>query len=460
MKIEFVKQEKGSDLAVYEVAEGTRRNIFDAFDFKAEFNTTLIVTEEDKRILYLGIGKEKELSEERIRRAYSTVINQAVALKAKSICIQPLSEKYAGAVIEGILLSNYSFDKYKTKKEEKKLDTAAIVVRNPDAKKFSETIRICQNVLFVRDLVNENSELKNPVAFAKFAEETCKNAGVKCRILQKSELEKHGFGLLLAVSRGSNYPPQLVVMEYHGGKAGEKIAFVGKGITFDSGGLNLKPTGYIETMRGDMAGAATVLGIMKTAAELELPVNIVGVMALCENMIGPSSYKPGDSVKSYKGKTVEIANTDAEGRLILADALAFSIKELKATKIVDLATLTGAVRVALGDYATGLLTNNAELAKQFEKAGEKTGELVWQLPLWDDFSEDIKGSIADLKNIGGDGKSAGTIYGAAFLKEFVDKTPWVHLDIAATAWYDKPRYYMTKGGTGAGLRLIMEWLKR
>ncbi len=283
--------------------------------------------------------------------------------------------------------------------------------------------------------------------------------GVSCRVYGKSELEKLKMGLLLAVSRGSKYPPRLVVIKYTGNpKSKKQIAVVGKGITYDSGGMNLKPSASIEDMRSDMAGAAVCLYAVKAAAELKLKKNVVAVLPLCENMLSNNSFRAGDVFKAFNGKNVEIGNTDAEGRLILADAVAFTEKNLKPDCIIDIATLTGACLVCFGEFIAALLSNNDRLAEAVFKAGEKTGEKLWRLPLDKDYDDLIKSDIADVKNVG-QGRNAGTIVGAAFIKRFIKDVPWAHIDIAGTSWYSKARGYKPKYATGYGVRLFVELFK-
>jgi leucyl aminopeptidase len=274
----------------------------------------------------------------------------------------------------------------------------------------------------------------------------------------KKEIEKMKMGLLLAVNRGSKKPPRLVVLKYRGNPRSNKyFALVGKGITFDSGGMNLKPTGHIEDMRTDMAGAASALYALKSAAELKLKKNIYAVLPLTENMLANDSYRPGDVFTAFDGTTVEIGNTDAEGRLILADALAFTVKRLRPDCIVDIATLTGACLVTFGELVAGYVTTDEALGKLLEEAADATGDRIWELPLFKDYEENLKSDIADICNISPE-KNAGTIMGGIFLKNFVNKTRWAHVDIAGTARYSKPRGYRPKNATGFGVRLLVEAL--
>jgi leucyl aminopeptidase len=365
---------------------------------------------------------------------------------------------------EGSSLSNYEFIRYKTPDAESKTAFVEKIGFCSNVKKapglLKKTGTISENVLLCRDLVNDITEKSNPILIAAEAKKLSKLKNMSCKVYGKTELERMKMGLLLAVNRGSKIPPQLVVLKYMGDPSDKKsIACVGKGITFDSGGMNLKPSGHIETMRMDMAGAAAVLYTLKTAAELGLKKNIYGVMPLTENMLSNDSYRPGDVFRSYSGKTVEVGNTDAEGRLILADALAFTEDRLKPECIIDMATLTGACIVAFGETVAGLLSNSDELAETVREAAETTGEKVWRLPLFKDYEEPLKSDFADISNIPSKNE-AGTIAAATFLKNFITKSSWAHIDIAGTAWYSTPRGYIPKNATGYGVRLLTEVLER
>ena len=294
---------------------------------------------------------------------------------------------------------------------------------------------------------------------AEQAKALAKTHKLRLRVFEKAELQKMGMNAFLSVSAGSVQPPKLIVLEWHPANASDTVAVVGKGITFDSGGISLKPANDMDKMKFDKSGACAVLGIMRAASELKLPVHVVGVIAATENLPSGSASKPGDLVKAYSGKTIEILNTDAEGRLILADAIAYAEKHYRPSAIIDMATLTGACVIALGDCASGLLSNNDELAERLRVAGDYSGERVWRLPLWDDYGEKIKSDFADVKNTG-DGTS-GTITAAMFLKNFVgENTPWAHLDIAGTAWVTKQKGAFNLGSTGVGVRLITHVLKK
>ncbi len=395
-------------------------------------------------------------------------MKKAKELKIVSFAVV-FSENVAGlsdyditaSMVEGMVLGAYKFSKYLSEEKEKKeIHHFTILTSSAKAQAIGayahQAITVCDNVNYARDLVTECTYVINTETLAEEAKRIAKKYGMKCTVHEAKDLKKMGLGLLLAVGQGSKHPPKLIVMEYLGNKAlKEKIALVGKGVTFDSGGLNLKPTGYIETMRGDMAGVAAVLGTMKTLAELKVKRNVLAVLPCVENMIGPDAYKPGDVFKAYNGMTVEISNTDAEGRLILADALAYTVKEHKPTAIIDLATLTGACLATFGEYVSGVFSNNPELTRRLFEAGQKTYERVWELPLYEEYKEEMKGEIADLKNIGyKGGKYAGAITGAVFLQKFVGDVPWAHLDIAGSAWYEQGKHYVCKNGTGFGVRLL------
>ena len=284
---------------------------------------------------------------------------------------------------------------------------------------------------------------------------------ISIEILNKKELEDKGLGLLLAVNQGSNKDPKLIIVKYNGSaNKGGYTALVGKGITFDSGGLNLKPSGHIETMRCDMAGAAAVLGTLKNTIELNLKKNIIFSFALAENAIGSNAYKPGDVIKSYSGKTVEIGNTDAEGRLVLADAISYIVKNYSPNRIIDIATLTGACVVALGHYYSGFITNDENIVKKLEEASSETDDKIWRLPSYPELKDALKSQIADIKNIGYPRGAAGTLTAGEFLKTFTDKTKWSHLDIAGTAFVEQSKKeYYSYGATGAGVRLLTKYLQ-
>ena len=448
-------------------------------DFKAELNQVLIIYPEQnysaKRVMYIGLGKEAEIDKEKLRRAYAAVAKTAKTLKAGAYSILlPIiksidSISVAKCITEGLLLGSYGFTKYKTEKKElsPELKGLTLILSSQshvtEIKRAVEKTRIiCENVHFVRNLVNENSKDKSAVILEGMAKSIARTRRIRVNVLTEREMKRLGMNMMLAVNSGAQKPPRLLILSYYGNaKSKDKYAVVGKGIIFDAGGLNLKPTGYLETMKDDMAGAVTAFGVIKTAAELRLKINLVALMPLCENLIGPSSYKPGDVFSAYNKKTVEITNTDAEGRLILADTLSYAVERIKPKLIIDLATLTGACIIALGSLAAGLMSNDQEYANKLIESGKETGENIWQLPLLDDYKDLLKSPIADMVNSSKSKYGPGAIEGGLFLKNFIGKTPWIHLDIAGPAYLSESDFnYMIKGGTGFGLRALFDFFEK
>ena len=315
---------------------------------------------------------------------------------------------------------------------------------------------IAESTAMARDMVSSPPADMTPSIIAARARELSRQFGLKVQVLERKQMEKLGMGALLGVASGSAQPPKFIILEYRKGGKKPFIALVGKTITFDSGGISIKPPEGMDKMKDDMSGGAAVLGAIRTAAALKLPLNLVGLLPATENMPGGSAFKPGDILRTLSGQTIEVLNTDAEGRLILSDALTYACR-YKPAVIVDIATLTGACRVALGQEATGMVGTDDALKQAIRAAGEKTGERVWEMPLWDGYYELIRSDIADMKNTGG--RDGGVITAAALLSRFVERYPWVHLDIAATAWTEKDRPYTPKGATGIGMRLLTQFLR-
>lgn len=427
-----------------------------------------------ERVLIVGLGKEKDFTLDRLRQVTSDAVRQltqkqlgtfAVGLSLPVVKKETLAARVQ-AVAEGIFLADYSYDRYLPKeriKEVAKLGTVTLVVDEEDDIAEARTAvasaeAICAGVCFARDLVNAPGNLKSPEYLAMQAVSMCERNGLKARLLDRKQLEKSGFGALLGVAQGSTRDPYLIVMEYFGGEEEAKpVALVGKGVVFDSGGISLKPSDKMDEMKMDMGGAAAVIGTMMAAARLKLPVNLVGVVPAVENMPSGTAIRPGDILTSLSGKTIEVLNTDAEGRLILADALTY-VGRYEPKAVIDLATLTGACIIALGNQAAAVLGNDDKLIGQLLKAGERSGERVWQLPLWEGYMSQIKSDFADVKNTGG--RPAGTITAAAFLQKFADDYHWAHLDIAGVAWEDRGRAGVPKGGTGFGVRLLIDYLRQ
>lgn len=424
-----------------------------------------------KRIFVVGLGKKKEFDLQRLRGAYSKVTQRIRELKIKGFATslnfgkinQPL-DKIAESLVEGVLLGTYQFTPYRTIEKEKIKELKEFVIVEDDDESFkviksaSKRAEIISDaVYFARDLVSTPGNELTPTVLAARAGEIAGKKNVKIKVIDMPEMEELGMNALLGVARGSSEPPKFIILEYNGGKKGDKaIALVGKGITFDSGGISIKPSDDMDKMKTDMAGGAAVIGAIKAASELKIPVNVVGLIPATENLPGGKAYKPGDILKSLSGQTIEIKNTDAEGRLILADALTFASR-LKPEAIVDLATLTGACIIALGDNVIGMMGTDNKLKKKIRDAAEVTGERLWELPLWEEYHELIKSDVADLKNTGG--RAGGTITAAAFLSKFVGDYPWVHLDIAGPAWLNKDKPYIPKGASGVGVRMLVQFMR-
>ena len=372
-------------------------------------------------------------------------------------------ENVLRGLIEGLLLANYSFHKHKhdTIKDDvpSLLKKAALIGIEKTALELAKrSTVICEGVYFARDLTNTNADEINPQYLAQTAQKMAKSLpNVKATIFDKKRIEKEKMGLLLAVNRGSAIDPAFIILEYKGSpKAKDHTVLIGKGITYDTGGLNIKTSG-METMKADMGGAAVALATLLVAAKLALPIHLTVVIPATDNAISGTSYKPGDVYAGLTGKTVEVANTDAEGRLVLADALAYANKYLKPARIIDFATLTGGVDIALGNETIGMMSNNDVLADLFVRAGSETFERVWRLPLFEEYKDNLKSDVADIKNSGT--RSASSINGGIFLQHFVEKTPWVHFDIASTAYLNEAKRYHPKSGTGIGVRLMIEFLQ-
>lgn len=359
-------------------------------------------------------------------------------------------------------MSLYKFEKYKSKKESVLPNLTIFVSKSDKILKSVKNSEIISNgVIFAKSIANLPPNECTPSTLASFAKIISKENNMKCVVFSKSELKKKGFGGITAVGQGSKNEPKMIVLEYNGKKNEKPIVLVGKAVTFDTGGISLKPGEKMDEMKFDKCGGCTVLGIMKTVSELKLPVNVVGIIPSVENMPGGESYRPGDIIKLYNGKTAEILNTDAEGRLILADALSYGEKQYSPKTIIDFATLTGACIIALGTNVAAIVSNNEVLKNKILESSRRTTEEVWELPLNDDYMDMIKSDVADMKNVG-IGRAAGTITAAAFLKNAVKETPWLHVDIAGVAWTQvgtKSKPYNPKGATGFGVRLILDYLQ-
>jgi leucyl aminopeptidase len=429
------------------------------------------------RVYVFGLGKPKAIDAKCLQDAGGRIYEVlAKSGQAATVVVDPVQGcplapgEMAAEIALGLRLKSYRFDKYRTKekKEDKPtLKSVKLVCEGPASARalYSPKDKIADGVFFTRDLISEPPNILYPETLARQAR-TLAGLGVKVEILGEAVMRKLGMDALLGVGQGSARESKLVVMQWNGarrkGSAGESskrraapagpLAFVGKGVTFDTGGISLKPAANMHDMKWDMGGAGAVIGLMMALAGRKAKVDAVGVVGLVENMPGGNAQRPGDIVKSMSGQTIEILNTDAEGRLVLADALWYCKERFKPRFMIDLATLTGAILVSLGQEMAGMFANDDELCQRLSAAGEAVGERVWRLPLGDEYDKLIKSDVADMQNIGG--RFGGSITAAQFLQRFVDKTPWVHLDIAGMAWSDKATPLRPKGGTGYGVRLL------
>lgn len=419
------------------------------------------------RLLLVGGGDRKEFTLPDIAVAAGTATRHLRKCNAKSVAFSPRTNGESSAAAQqaaqGAVTSQFELDKYKTKDRNDKAVTR-FVLHIEDAKDsdLKTGLRrgnaIGESMNFTKDLANEPPNILTPTEMAKRSQKMAREFGLKCEILDEARMKKMGMGSLLSVSAGSEEPAKLIVLRYtpakNTGKKGDLLALVGKGITFDTGGISIKPAEGMEAMKYDMSGGATVIGAMKAIGQLKPTIPVLGVVAAVENMPDGKATRPSDVVTAMNGKTVEVLNTDAEGRLILADAVAYA-EQQGATRIVDMATLTGAVIIALGNQNTGIMGNDQPFVDQIIATGKEVGENFWQLPLGKEYSKQIRSDIADIKNIGPRGK-AGTIMGAVFIQEFVDKAKWAHLDIAGTAWDDSTRPHQGKGPTGVAIRTLVK----
>jgi leucyl aminopeptidase len=449
--------------------------LLDLEDFSGKANQIVVTYTDQKiaapRIFLVGLGETKNLTLEKFRRASANAAKKGKALKIKRLAFHlpelpdgfsESAETVSQAIAEGAVLSLYTFDKYLTEKKDTKSTIEEIVVfdslkaKVKQIKKGMGTAKVlCETVYLARDLENAPSNEIYPESLAATAKASAEKYGYRITIWNKKKIEEEGFGGLLGVNSGSARPPVFIILEYKRSNS-PPLVLVGKGITFDTGGISIKPAANMAEMKMDMSGAAAVIGTMEAAARLKLPVHLIGLIPATENMPSGSAIKPGDIIKHYGGKTSEVDNTDAEGRLILADALAYAAK-YKPAAVIDLATLTGACVVALGHHATGMMGNDSELMDKLKRAGEKTYERVWELPLFEEYEKQIKSDVADVKNTGG--RWAGAITAGLFLKKFIGDYKWVHLDIAGTAILEEELPYAPKGGSGVGVRLLVEFLR-
>lgn len=413
-----------------------------------------------KRLVLAGGGKRERFDSPELRKLAGVALRALKPKGARNIVLaldEPYrSDAYVAAAVEGALLADVESDRYKTdpKKNEKQVDRFAVLGGSESALNYGRIVAESQN--FTRSLANEPPNLLTPMRLAERAREMAAEQGLECEVLDQDRMRHLGMGALLGVAQGSAEPPALIIVRYKPASPGpskDHLGLVGKGVTFDTGGISIKPAEGMEKMRYDMAGGAAVLGAMRAIAQLQPAIPVTALVPAVENMPGSRAQRPGDIVTTLAGKTVEVLNTDAEGRMILIDALTYA-QRLGCTHLVDAATLTGAIVVALGAVNVGAFSNNEAFLQKLLSAAKAEGEKMWQLPLDEEYKEQLKSAFADLHNIGG--RPAGSITAAMFLRDFVGDTPWIHLDIAGTAWLDDAKPYMAKGASGVGVRTFVK----
>ena len=454
---------------------GSLNKLVQSKEFEGKANELLLYhtqgTVPAKRLVLVGLGKKNEVTLETIRQAMGSAAKRVRQAKVESFSVALPTVTPAGmswvemaqAMVEGAILGSYQFTVYRSEAASghEVAGMNILIPRKGQLRQVTEGIRrgvaTAEATVFVRDLCNHPSNVLTPTRVANEAKTIAKAEGITIKILEQKEMERLGMGALLGVARGSQEPPKFIILEYNGAKNKDvrPVVLVGKTITFDTGGISLKPAENMEHMKADMTGGAEVLASIRAAARLKLPLRLISILPVAENMPGGRAMKPGDIVTTLSGKTVEVQNTDAEGRLILADGLAYAMR-YKPAALIDIATLTGACVVALGQFAIGMFGSDQPLKEQVRKSGQKAGERVWEMPLWEEYFEQLKSDVADMRNIGGRG--GGMITAALFLSKFVGDCPWVHLDIASTDWSERERAYIPKGPTAIGTRLLVQYL--
>jgi leucyl aminopeptidase len=473
---EGVHTPQGATRAVDEALEGAISTLIGKGEIKGRKNEITIIHTlghiRPIRVIVAGLGNQESFNDDVVRQITANACRAARAMGAKKVAtiahgsglggMNP--EKSGQSIAEGSLLGLYTFNKYVSQNEndeKKEIEELQVIEHSKDKiDALNQGIQrgqiIAEGVLLARDLVNEPANFMTPTRLAEAGQKVAKEQGLKYHELNRDQMKNLGMGALLGVSAGSTQPPKLFALEYAGDpdRHDEKLGLIGKGITFDSGGISIKPAAGMWEMKGDMSGAASVVGSMHVIARLKPRINVVGIVAASENMPGGTAQRPGDIVKAMNGKSIEITNTDAEGRLVLADAMCYAREKLGVTQMIDIATLTGAMVVALGSAYFGILGNNKRLIGKILRACAITGERGWQMPLHDDYKELLKSSWADMKNSGA--RSAGGITAALFLKEFTGAIPWAHLDIAGPFLSDKDNGYLVKGATGVPVRTLIQ----
>jgi len=441
-------------------------------EFRGTFGSSILIYTLGKgpmkKIMLVGLGKRDKFTDEGARLCAGKAAQKAKELGVKEFSIlqfSTLDEGLVEAMVEGVILALYCFDRYKESKESPAKVEEVTILINSDSPKFQsvadKAALVVDTVNFARDIGNLPPNDCPPAQMSSLALSLAQEYGMKARVIDRYEMENMGMAGIVAVGKGSNNPPKLIILEYSGisDPAQKPYLLVGKAVTFDTGGISIKPGEKMDEMKFDKCGGCTVLAVMRAVASMKLAVNVVGIIPSVENMPSSTSYRPGDIIRMYNGKTVEVLNTDAEGRMILADALAYGIATYSPKAVIDIATLTGAAIIALGANVAALVGTNKQLTDRLRKLAEKTGEKMWELPLYDEFYEQIKSTFADIKNIGG--RPGGAITAAAFLSNFVNGLPWVHIDIAGVAWTQDGTHeksYNPKGATGFGVRTLVKLL--
>ena len=470
---EGVKKPEGATGAVDQALDGAISELIDEGEIKGKKGEITIIHTFGRigpsRVLVAGLGKSDGFTSETVREVTAAACRRLRKVGVKEAAtiahgagIGGMNAVESGqAIAEGATLGLYRFRNYVTSGQDGATGLDDLSIVEQDQGKVApltegvEMGRVLSDVaIMARDMVNEPANVMTPTRMAEIAAQVADEEGLDIKVLEREEMDELGMGAFMGVAKGSDQPPKLIVLEYRGDpdNPSNNLGLIGKGITFDTGGISLKPAGGMEDMKGDMAGGASVIGAMKAIGRLKPKINVTGMVAATENMPGGSAQRPGDVVKSMSGKTIEVINTDAEGRLVLADALYYA-RQMGITRLVDIATLTGAMVVALGNACSGVMGNDQGLVDQVIESGTSSGERIWQLPLYDDYKEQIKSNVADVKNTGG--RAAGSLTAGQFLAEFVEETPWAHLDIAGTYFSNKEKGYLVKGGTGVPTRTLV-----
>jgi len=468
---EGMERPEGDIATIDKALDGAISQLISQGEIKGKLNEVTSIHSLGKlpaaRVVIAGLGKQQELSQDKVRGAIAETCRllrqkgvNSIATMAQGAGIAGITpEGAAQAITEGALLGVYSFRRHITKEAEYGEIKQLLIVSNDESRLpaleqgYHRGKVMAEATNLARDMVNEPANHMTPSQMAETARRLAETCGLELNVLEREQMQELGMGALLGVAQGSRQPPKFVVLHYRGGDSSEiDVALVGKGITFDSGGISIKPSAKMDKMKGDMAGGAAVMAAISAIAQLKPKINVMAIIPATENLPSENALKPGDILTAMSGKTIEIISTDAEGRLILADALGY-VRKFGAKFMIDVATLTGAMRIALGSVCTGAFGNNQELIDRIIAAGAEAGELIWQMPMYDQYKEQNKSDVADIKNVGG--REGGAITAAQFLSEFAGDTPWVHLDIAGTSMTDKEKNYLVKGATGVPVRTLV-----